>query len=74
MVGRGSREQVVGLDVLMSLAMVAESTGSNRERRCRGGGDKGSSRMEKKGLGVVAAGSDTGSSELLIVVILSLKN
>lgn len=64
----------MGLDVLMSLAMVAESTGSNQERRCWGGGVRVSRGMERKGVGLVAAGSDTGSSEMLMVAILSLKN
>ena len=54
--------------------MKAESTGSNRERRCWGGGEGDPEGREKKGAGVGAAGSDTGNRELLMVVILSAKN
>ena len=64
---------MVGLDELMSLEMMAGSTGSNRERR-RWGGGGGSRGKERKGAGVGAAWSDTGNRELLMVVILSAKN
>ena len=72
--GRGSREQVVGLEEPISLESAGGVIRSKWVRRQRGGG-VGRSREMGRGEAIECAGGlCTGNNEWLIAVILSAKN